>query len=71
MTHRITIGDLHQAIESKRLAGVEVTKFALHPDDYFYLEAEALRQRDKHPFHVATDMGVTLFVTKDAARFGS
>lgn len=72
MTRKITCDDLEHAIESKRLAGVEVNEFVLHPDDYFYLEAEWLRQQgDEHPYVLCKDMGVKLFVKNDAPRFGS
>lgn len=64
-----TINDLVTAINSRRMAGVAVSEFDIHPDDYFYLEAEWLRQHEVgHPYHAALSLGVTLFVKQDAPR---
>ena len=65
----LTSNDLVNAINSRRMAGVAVSEFAIHPDDYFFLEAEWLRNRDVgHPYHAAVALGVTLFVKHDAPR---
>lgn len=44
---------------------------ALHPKDYFELEAQALRNKTEHPFTVAQGMGIHLYVTEKAPRMGT
>ncbi|MGV1017466.1 MAG: hypothetical protein ACOYBW_08825 [Fluviibacter phosphoraccumulans] len=64
----LTINNLVNAIHSWQMAGVAVTEFHVHPADYFYLEAEWLRQHFGHPFHITQAMGVKLYVKDDAPR---
>lgn len=66
-----TSNHLLAAIHSRKMASADVREFGIHPEDYFFLEAEWLRARDSHPFHVANAMQVTLFVKDDAPRLGA
>ena len=64
------INDLFNAIQSRQMAGVNISTFEIHPQDYFYLEAEWLRDGTEHPFQVSKTMGVTLYINKDMLRLG-
>ena len=63
---QLTSKALMDAIRSRLTVGEH--EFHMHPIDYFYLEAEWLRLRDSHPFHVAQAMEIKLFVQQDAPR---
>jgi hypothetical protein len=47
------------------------TSVAIHPKDYFELEAQSVRDNAEHPFKVCSEMGIRLYVTEKAPRIGT
>ena len=67
---KITTDHLHRAIHSHQLSNPLDVRFLIHPEDYYYLEAESLRMGGTvfHPFPITTAYGLTLIINKDAPR---